>query len=409
MFTTMPSLSSVSQRIEAFHKDLPADGVRQKYRLMVENAYRFFRGTCHLFYEDLHQQSDFPHRSPHVWGCGDLHLENFGSYKAANRFVYFDQNDFDEAQLLPATWEMARVLTSIVVAFETLKIKEENVLELAQLFLDTYCKILTGGKAKHMEERLAKGIVLAFLDQVEKRKGKAWLHKMVMGRRDKCLLLLDGEKRLDLKDKKGQLLEHFAGWLNNCPNEKLKKYKIIDACHRTAGTGSVGVSRFVLLLQNTHQKAKHLLLDMKQARPSALSRFNPVPQPQWTSEAERVAAIQSRSQYATTALLSTIDYGGVSYVVQELQPEEDKFDFTLIIRHRKDVYRVLKDMAMLTASSHLRSAGRQGSAIADELIAFGHDQAWQPLLLNYAKTYTAQVRADYHAFRQDIESGLLKA
>jgi uncharacterized protein (DUF2252 family) len=82
---------------------------------MSESAFRFFRGTCHLFYEDLGKNSSFP-SSPASWITGDLHLENFGSYKGDNGLVYFDVNDFNEAILAPVTWEIARMTTSIFVA-----------------------------------------------------------------------------------------------------------------------------------------------------------------------------------------------------------------------------------------------------------------------------------------------------
>jgi uncharacterized protein (DUF2252 family) len=47
---------------------------------MTENAFRFFRGTCHLFYQDLAPAQPLP-LSPLAWICGDLHIENFGSYR----------------------------------------------------------------------------------------------------------------------------------------------------------------------------------------------------------------------------------------------------------------------------------------------------------------------------------------
>ncbi len=74
--------------------------VQIKYKLMTENMFRFFRGTCHLFYEDLSKTNTIP-PAPLTWICGDLHLENFGSYKGDNRLVYFDLNDFDESILAP--------------------------------------------------------------------------------------------------------------------------------------------------------------------------------------------------------------------------------------------------------------------------------------------------------------------
>jgi hypothetical protein len=69
---------------------------------------------------------------------------------------------------------------------------------------------------------------------------------------------------------------------------------------------------------------------------------------------------------------------------------------------------VIESMAELTASAQLRSTGRQGSAIADELIAFGSRRDWQPEVLGYAESYARQVQADYHRFVNDRKDGLFK-
>ena len=54
-----------------------------------------------------------PH-SPVCWICGDLHIENFGSYKGDNRLVYFDLNDFDESILAPVS-STSPILIAIVM------------------------------------------------------------------------------------------------------------------------------------------------------------------------------------------------------------------------------------------------------------------------------------------------------
>ena len=64
--------------------------------------------------------------SPQTWIWGDLHIENFGSFKSDNRSVYFDLNDLDEAVLAPASWELARIVTSIFIAFESLEIEQKR-------------------------------------------------------------------------------------------------------------------------------------------------------------------------------------------------------------------------------------------------------------------------------------------
>ena len=46
-------ISVVSQRIKSFNAHLLPDKVQLKYKLLAADPFRFFRGTCHLFYEDL--------------------------------------------------------------------------------------------------------------------------------------------------------------------------------------------------------------------------------------------------------------------------------------------------------------------------------------------------------------------
>ena len=99
-------MSNILSRIQNFNQGRLPDILQLKYAAMAENAFRFYRGTCHLFYEDLCKVTDFP-ASPATWICGDMHIENFGSYKGDNRLVYFDLNDFDEAILAPCLWEIS--------------------------------------------------------------------------------------------------------------------------------------------------------------------------------------------------------------------------------------------------------------------------------------------------------------
>lgn len=96
-------MKSLEQRIIDFHKDRQEPTLQRKYALMASDAFSFYRATCFLFYEDLAKEPAI-NVGPLTWVCGDLHLENFGSYRAGNGLVYFDVNDFDEACLAPALW-----------------------------------------------------------------------------------------------------------------------------------------------------------------------------------------------------------------------------------------------------------------------------------------------------------------
>jgi len=172
-----------------------------------------------------------------------------------------------------------------------------------------------------------------------------------------------------------------------------------------AGTGSLGVKRYLFLIQITKNKKKYRLLDMKQVLRSSLSPYTTVNQPVWPTEAERVKAVKYRMQNVSPALLSTTVFKGDSFLLQELQPMEDKIDFNLIKDRYRDITEVINDMALLTASAQMRSSGRQGAASIDDLIEFGKDDQWKEAIIEYARNYADKVREDYRQFESEYRNG----
>jgi len=55
---------TIIERIKEFNKDLLPGLYQLSIKRMAENEFRFFRGTCHLFYEGLSKKNDLP-ASPH--------------------------------------------------------------------------------------------------------------------------------------------------------------------------------------------------------------------------------------------------------------------------------------------------------------------------------------------------------
>ncbi|HWD87829.1 MAG TPA: DUF2252 family protein [Mucilaginibacter sp.] len=399
-------MNTIAERIIAFNKGRLPEMLELKYKTMTESAFRFYRATCHLFYEDLAKVDNFP-GSPLTWICGDLHLENFGSFKGDNRLVYFDLDDFDEAILAPCLWEISRMVTSMFVGFADLPIYQRETLAMAKRFINHYANTLATGKAVSIDPRTATGIVCSFLEKVGDRKQKELLKKRTLTQRGKIGLLAKYEKHKEVDiTLKRELKEHIASWIKTSPLEK-HGFKAIDCVFRIAGTGSLGVKRYVFLLKRGDRKGKYLLLDMKQAIPSSLQPYVNIKQPRWKNEADRVIQLKRRMQYMPPALLGTTLFKGDNYIVQEMQPEDDAIEFDAIKDCYKDVGRVIEDMAILAASAQLRATGRQGSSIADELIRFGQNNTWHDALLDYAEKYAQQVKRDYTQYLTDYESGKL--
>src|SRR3569833_48391 len=391
-------------RLQEFNKGALPEMVKLKYEAMTENAFRFFRGTCHLFYEDLSAAKPLP-LSPLTWSCGDLHIENFGSYKGDNKLVYFDMNDFDEAVLAPASYEGVRMGTSIFIAFDALNIDGEKALKMAQLYLRTYSATLAKGKAISIEPRTAKGIVCDFLNSAMKGTYKKLLKKRTVSKKKTIMLSLEDERHFKVDKKlRAELKAHINEWIKTSSDGPYN-YKVISTVFRLAGTGSIGVKRYLFLLKSTNTRNKYLLLDMKQARSSSVLPYIKVQQLQWENEADRVIGVQQRMQNVSAALLSKTVFRGESFIIQELQPVKDTIKFKLLKDYR-DMYQVIDDMAALTASAQLRSGGMQGSGTIDELMAFGVDQGWQDAVVAYAQNYAAIAKKYYKQFLSQCKSGM---
>ena len=398
----MPTLS---QRLITFNQNRLPHMVKLKYEAMTENIFRFYRGTCHLFYENLSKAKSIP-SSPLTWVCGDLHLENYGSYKANNKLVYFDLNDFDEAILAPALWEVLRLITSIFLAFDALDIEQDQAFNMATLFLKTYATTLCSGKPVNIDPRTAKGIVCDFLTSADKNNYRDILEKRTEKKNNKVVLSLNDERHFKIeKPLKEALIGHMTNWIAES-NDSPYNYKVKDAVFRLAGTGSIGVKRYLFLLKSKTEKKDYLIVDMKQSLPSSLLPFIKTKQPEWESESARIINVQQRMQHMSSSMLSTTEFKGDSFVIQELQPVKDTIRFKLIRDRYRDIIQVIDDMAVLTASSQLRSGGMDGSATIDELKAFGADKSWQEAALTYALKAKAEVGKDFKTFRQDYKAGV---
>jgi uncharacterized protein (DUF2252 family) len=397
---------NIIERIRRFNQGRDSDRVRLKYEKMRADSFAFFRGTCHLFYEDWAGSApagtlDRLNAAPPVWICGDLHLENFGSYKGDDRQVYFDINDFDEAVLAPCTWELARFLTSVFVASYTLGLGLGEAKALCESYLNAYTQALASGKARSVETDTADGMIEELLEALKQRDRAEFLNRRTAVKRDRRQIEVDGDRAVPISAGERARLDGFLkGWAATQPHPEF--YELLDASGRLAGTGSLGVRRYLLLVRGKGSPNRNYLLDLKQSNPSSLQPYVSIAQPHWTDEASRIVEIQTRIQATPPALLHAVTFDGEPYVLKELQPTQDKLSLDQWNGKISRLEKVMEAMGRITAWGQLRSGGRDESAIADELINFGESVDWHDPLLQYAQDYARQAEEDYECFRQQI-------
>jgi len=396
----------VVSQIRKYNAGREPERLALKYKKMFGDAFSFLRGSCHLFHDRLPTDGVFA-SAPAAWACGDLHLENFGSYKADNRGVQFDINDFDEAALAPASWDLARLLTSLRVGAAGLGIDAAESAALCGALLDGYVAALAAGKAGWIDRDAADGQVRLLLDALRNRKRADYIGK----RTDS----VDGHLRLraDASSDKARpatntqratvaaFMEQFAA---SQPDPAF--FKLLDVARRVAGTGSLGIERYVLLVRGKGGGAEGAyLLDFKHARPSSLLPHLTLAQPAWESEAHRIVALQRRMQAASMAFLQPVQFGDQPFVLRALQPSEDRVTLDRRAQSKADLRKTIVTLGRLLAWAQLRSSGRQGSATADALIDWAQPGHWQPEMLAASERLAAQVRDDSATFDAAYRDG----
>ena len=393
--------ADVAARITRYNEGREPERLALKYDAMRRDPFVFLRGTAHLFWEDWHAQHGVPLDVPLVWGTGDLHLENVGSFRGDNRLVYFDLNDFDEGARVPASWELARFVTSVHLAADSLGIDGEATRELVAIFLDAYAKALSDGKARWVERAIASGMVKELLENVKGRTREGLLDARTTFKRRRRTLRIDGRKVLPIgKHDRGVVTHALEKLAREEPEPRF--FEVLDVGRRVAGTASLGLERYVVLVRGNGSPDGNWLLDLKEAHPSPLATL--VPQPAcWTSDAERVIGIQHRMQAICPALLRTLQIGEKSYVLRELQPTEDRLALEHWHGRLGRLRKVMITIGHLVAWAQLRSASRDGAATIDELVAFGHASKWQHELLRAAKAYARIVERDWRRFKRADE------
>src|SRR5215467_14463268 len=90
--------------------------LRLKHRRMAEDPFSFLRATFYRWIQVWPEVCRDLCEAPQVLAVGDLHVENFGTWRDIEGRLVWGVNDFDEAALLPYTLDLVRLATSAMLA-----------------------------------------------------------------------------------------------------------------------------------------------------------------------------------------------------------------------------------------------------------------------------------------------------
>jgi hypothetical protein len=96
--------------------DIVAADIEKKHAKMREGPFPFLRATYWRWAETILDLCPELKTAPRVLAVGDIHVENFGTWRDIEGRLVWGVNDFDEAADMPYALDLVRLATSAVLA-----------------------------------------------------------------------------------------------------------------------------------------------------------------------------------------------------------------------------------------------------------------------------------------------------
>jgi uncharacterized protein (DUF2252 family) len=394
--------SDPSKSIVAANQGSSPDLASRKYAAMRQTPFSFMRGACQLFYSSLPDVVTLS-GAPPAWLAGDLHVENFGTYKGDNRLTYFDVTDFDETALGPLTLDLVRFLASIRIGAAEWGVSDEDSEALIERSLVAYSTELALGKPSWIERESARGTIKRLFAQVAGRSRSELLGRYTTRKGKRRRFVIDGRHLLPATADEREGVEQMIGAIGAAARDT-EYFRVVDVARRIAGIGSIAFPRYVVLVEGRGSPDRNVLLDTKLAHPSAIATLR-AGQPVWQDDAARIVAVQRHSVVVAPAFLFSAEWNGKSFCVREMQPQEDRVRLHDWEKQPKKISEAIVSMASVAAWLHLRGGGWLGSAPIEQLSAFGRETSWRGAVLQLARDAADRTRQQYSEFSQAYDDG----
>lgn len=114
-----------------------AEALARKRRKMAEHPFAFLRGSYFRWAETIAALAPALMDAPSVLAVGDIHLENFGTWRDADGRLVWGVNDLDEAAAMPFTLDLLRLAASALLAADAAG-TDTTAAAIAEPLLDGY-------------------------------------------------------------------------------------------------------------------------------------------------------------------------------------------------------------------------------------------------------------------------------
>jgi Ser/Thr protein kinase RdoA (MazF antagonist) len=218
-------MASIKQSVRAYEswmrkelgREMVEKDLTRKHEKMAESPFVFLRGTFWRWAETILEVCPDLAQAPTTLAVGDIHLENFGTWRDEDGRLVWGVNDFDEAAEMPFAIDLVRLATSALLA------KPDREMPTREI-----CGAILAGYRQGLEAPQA--IVLD--------RDWAWLRQLVVVS-DKARARFWG--KIEQAAYKPAPRRYIEALVSAMPVANLQ----IRTAPRTAGTGSLGRPRWI--------------------------------------------------------------------------------------------------------------------------------------------------------------------
>ena len=318
-------LSDIVQATAAFekwasrHVNLIRSDVKLKHRNMASSAFPFLRATFYRWAQLWPRLCPELAQATRVLAVGDLHIENFGTWRDLEGRLIWGVNDFDEVWPAAYTVDLVRLTTSAYLAIDALHLnlkRKEAWGPIEEGYRDS---IAEGGRPFVLAEH------------------HRWLRRLAIGElRDPVLFW---RKILACPKYKGKLPKDVWKMIHQSLPLETSHYKLKS---RIAGLGSLGHPRILALASFD---GAHVVREAKQLTPSAWI---------WSQHLHTTEILSRKLIDRAVRIRDPHVHFAEHWIVRRLAPDCCHIELETLPEER-DEERMLYHMGWETANIHLGS------------------------------------------------------
>ncbi|HEV1998040.1 MAG TPA: DUF2252 family protein [Candidatus Dormibacteraeota bacterium] len=305
------------------------DDLDYKHEMMASAPFPFLRATFYRWCQRWPRLCPDEAKAPQLLAVGDLHVENFGTWRDSEGRLVWGVNDFDEVTNMPYTIDLVRLATSARLALKGGHLSTTT---------SEACAAILAGYGESLENG-GHALVLAEKDK--------WLRRLATGKlRDPVLFWA---RMTSLRPLDTPLRPALRNSLLASLPAGMEEY---DLRRRRAGLGSLGRER---VMAEGMWKGAHVAREVKSAVRSA-----------WTRGGEH----ETETATAERLLLNAVRDPDPCYVpepthvVRRLGPDCSRIELS-DLPDREDHERLLRAMGWETANIHLAHPDAAALILAD--------------------------------------------